>query len=39
MPAEWKKVPLIMPPNESVDDVQLEQDMATVVDGIPLIVN
>ncbi len=39
MPAEWKDVSFIMPSNESVDDVQLEQDMSTVVDGIPLIVN
>jgi hypothetical protein len=37
--AEWKPVALIMPPNESVDEVQLSDEMATVVDGIPLIVN
>ena len=35
---EWVDVPLIGPPNENVEDVELDQWSATVVDGIPLIV-
>ena len=38
MSAEWKPIPLIGPTNENVDDVEVDQWAATLVDGIPVIV-
>ena len=38
MPAEWKPIPLIGPVSENIDDVQVDQWAATLVDGIPVIV-
>jgi hypothetical protein len=35
---DWKDIPLIMPPNESVDDVELDQGAATMVDVVPMVV-
>ena len=38
MPPEWKPIPLIGPTNENVDDVQVDQSAATLIDGIPVMV-
>lgn len=35
---DWKDIPLIMPPNESVDDIQVDQSAATIVDAVPVLV-
>lgn len=35
---EWRDIPLIGPVSENVDDVQLDEWAAQVVDGIPVIV-
>lgn len=36
---EWKDIPLIMPPNESVEEVQNDQYASTIVDAVPILVN
>jgi hypothetical protein len=38
MPPNWVDIPLIGPPNEAVDDIQTDQFAATLVDGVPLVV-
>lgn len=35
---EWRDLPLIAPPHENVDDVQVDQWAATIVDAVPMIV-
>ncbi len=36
--AEWMDIPLIGPPYESVDDVQVDRWAATIIDAIPTVV-
>lgn len=36
--SEWRDIPLIGPPYESVDDVQLDRWAATIVDAVPVLV-
>lgn len=35
---DWKDVPLLAPPYENVDDVQVDQWAATIIDFVPVIV-
>lgn len=36
--AEWHNIPLIQPPNESVEDMEVDQSAATIVDAVPVVV-
>lgn len=38
MPSEWRDLPLIAPPHENVEDIQLDQWAATIVDAVPVVV-
>jgi hypothetical protein len=38
MPAEWKDLPLIAPPYESVEDMEVDQWAATIIDAVPIVV-
>jgi hypothetical protein len=39
MPENWQPFPLVAPPNESVEEEQLDQSAATMVDWIPVVVD
>lgn len=36
--ADWHNIPLIQPPNESVEDMEVDQSAATIVDAVPVVV-
>ena len=39
MPENWQPFPLVAPPNESVEEEQLDQSAATMVDWVPVLVD
>lgn len=39
MPENWQDFPLALPPNESVEEEQLDQSSATMVDWVPVLVD
>lgn len=36
--ADWRDIPLLTQPFESVDDVQVDQFMSTLIDAVPIVV-